>query len=247
MDRTTSDRNVTNISSVDRLINAFPTKGGSVVREKSSRRSSTKNSTILNMLITLKPVSNIDALEAISLDDQTEKTGSSTPEQHLAARWGTRESFVPQLPLRDNDSEWRDCHPAPTRRLGDSINFSKAETGSNNGKEFSDPLPGTTCTIGAALVGNEKTQALHRSLFTCTVATDRSWPAFWWYSATFSFPATCVDEESRARSLSDSQLNYHLYFKFFSSPPLAAGQLCSWPLRCSGVPHGIWFTFPYDS
>ena len=133
MDRSNSDRKATNMSSADRLLHTFPTKGGSVVSEKSSRRLTPKNTTILNMLVTLKPVSAIDALETISFDDQTEKTGSSTPEQHLASRWGTRESCVPQLPIRDDASLKRDFNPAPTRGHNDSINFSKAEIAGREG------------------------------------------------------------------------------------------------------------------
>ena len=162
MDGSNSDRKATNMSSADRLLHTFPAKAGSVVSERSSRRLSPKNPTILNMLITLKPVSVIDALETISFDDQTEKTASSTPEQHLASRWGTRESFVPQIPTRDDASLKPDFDLVPTRGHGASINFREAEIGSTDGKEFISSSRAVTDTFGTAREGSHKGKSFHR-------------------------------------------------------------------------------------
>jgi hypothetical protein len=64
-----------------------------------------------------------------SLDDNSmeEQSFSSTPEQHLAARWDTRESLTPRQPRREENDKRRKDIPAPAIRSSDllAMSFSK--------------------------------------------------------------------------------------------------------------------------
>jgi len=63
----------------------------------------------------------VDAADSKTLaSDETEMSGvtfSSTPEQHVASRWGARESLGPRKPTREEEAKTStaaDCHSPPT-------------------------------------------------------------------------------------------------------------------------------------